>query len=241
MSHRFYLLFFLGVILLSLIAVAPNTLAYDTEPDPYWKTVATVSVYTNSSGPHWLEVATVEVEILSAGPVWEWADDVDLSFTNSTVDPENPNTTYWVRADHVNVRMNTLFHWQKADQVKVGFDTDTVWITGDSFYGDMETNHTWQTVDDVDLTGYSMEKIVPPNPLPDDSSSEASWMMYLIYLLILWLPGILLGLIAPGYGQIFGTSMMGIVLFMAYPSFIIVFFMIIIGMGTVLLRGFGED
>jgi hypothetical protein len=239
LSHKVLLLIILGLLIIPLVSVcADNASAYNPEPDPYWKTAHSMTNFMTSSGPHFVMVHSMSTEIETRGTAWSEADEMGNAIIIST-DPENETIPHWTRAHSFNNRMNTIYHWAKADRFNTTMDTETEWVQVHFIYLDGDTNYTWENVSWSQTTFRSVEPtepVVPVTPGLFDFDSSG-WLLLIIYLMILWLPGMLLGLVAPQYGQIIGILIMGIITTMAFSGFILPLFVILLCAGVVLYRG----
>jgi hypothetical protein len=228
LSHKFIILLLLGLILLPIFSV--SSVAYITEPGSYWKVVQRVGLNSNVSGPHYVIAETFENYIEVDGPEWLEVDEINLMMTNTT-----SGAGGWVVASTINVKADTRTTWTFADGMIIRFDTETTWVQTDFVSNDVDTETQFINVSSTFNDLRSDEVIIPV--VPEINDDEVSWLIFILYLVILWLPGMLLGILAPFWGQIIGSSIMGILMFMMYPSFLMVLFMIIICFGVMIYKG----
>lgn len=230
MSHRtiFIILLIIGCIVITLF---PNGESKPIEELPYWKNVHQVDLFQNVSGPHWIYVSFFTGDIETNAPSWENVAYVEVYWQNSTITPE----TYWVIVSKVNLDIDTVSHWQIVSKFSNDLDTITYWenVNSVSFNIDTETQF-------VNCSSVSNEVRSNEITTPQTKPVKATWINFVTYMIMLWLVGMVLGVFAPYYGQIVSVVLMGIVIYMTRPDFLMVLFVIIIGAVAMLLYGKGD-
>jgi len=117
--------------------------------------------------------------------------------------------------------------WVNVQSAHQGVNTDSDWVNVQTFQGVMDQDPNWIDAQHADQGIEAQEMDI----------SGVNWWMIIIWLLIIWIPAFMLGLLAPGYGTIAGLLIMGALVVVLHPSFMMVFFYMILNGAILFWRG----
>lgn len=182
-----------------------------------------------TNGAYWVEVQVFDGQMNYTGheedPTWIYAQ----NFTGSAYYDESSWTVIQI-FDGAGTSNTTWLDVQVFDgQVRRG---EPIWTSVQVFEGviDQEPNWTWAQ----EFNGQYRARTNVYQP------EDKTWIAPVIFLVILWLPALIMGWFAPTYGTVIGVCLMGAVLLFQDTSFIFVFIMILIN-GAVMFWKSGGD
>jgi hypothetical protein len=205
----------------------------DDPPLPRWIAAANMNNYISVRDRNWETANIVNIGITTTVPKWITTNVVtSILYANAT-----SNTTTWEIIHITDNIIDTETSWEIVHDVSINGHTNTEWIVSHIIEVQISNEFEFIFAHDIENIFNGKERqdlyIIDPFGQGDDS---IAWMMLVLYLIIIWLPALLLGFVAPGYGTMIGVVLMGIVMVMMYPSFIIVTFMMIVSAAVVFYR-----
>lgn len=215
--------FLIGMIALSCICSL--AVISDNAEAGQWRTAQTMTNGMDAES-RWIVAHGMNSQALTSPSKWQ--------LVQSMVSPTNTLSTNWTVAQSMVNQVTNVHTWVMAHSMIASYDDMTEWHVAQSM-----TNticNEYQTV-----MAQSMVNAIKPSAFvgitPHYVATGPGVISTMIYLVILWLPALLLNHLAPGYGGVIGMLLMGIVLWMSNPSFIIVLFFVGIGMIVMMLKG----